>query len=189
MKPNSLALRRDRRILRSKVYILLKDSPQDAKLLDILEEKLNPKELEDVIEDALYFVPFPDKLEKLLNHSRSIEELVDNTDLQARVKIKQRQKVRRRFPSILLPKKRDLTLKPHFNKISPKINYEKSKIEERSTTINKWIKKIDSGNPLISKCLKINRSSDSKLELYKNFYDKFITVNEDYHLNLKKQNS
>ncbi|OMJ66310.1 hypothetical protein SteCoe_36884 [Stentor coeruleus] len=69
MRSNALAMRRDRRILRSKVYLLLKESSKNQKYFNILEQNLNEKELEDVFEDAFYFVPFPDKLQPIKQHS------------------------------------------------------------------------------------------------------------------------
>lgn len=190
MKPNNLAVRRDRRILRSKVYLILKDSSHEERYLDELKRTLSPKELENVIDDATYFIPFPDKLENILEHSKTISQLIDNVKTPKKNSVKSiNLRSRKKMPSVLLPRQR---IKSFFKSKKLEISTKKNEFNDSSQFLfRRLFKKIDQGRSLIknSSFNKINetRNHDDKNNIYKDFHDAFYKINSNYHYNLKKK--
>ena len=84
---------------------MLKETQNHDNCLENLKENLNPHELEEVIEDAIYYVPFPEKRRTIINNCKTVEQLVDNYQVN---KEQETFKVKRlkRIPTILLPNQR-----------------------------------------------------------------------------------
>ncbi|CAG9319044.1 unnamed protein product [Blepharisma stoltei] len=68
---------RNRRLLRSKVHVLLKHPEKRTDYYNILKENLKPSELEDVLEDLMYFIQSDEVKKHILKHSKTVEQLID----------------------------------------------------------------------------------------------------------------
>lgn len=188
MKSSALAMRRDRRILRSKVYLLLKESSKDDKYFNILEQNLNKKELEDVFEDAFYFVPFPDKLQQIMQHSLTMEQLVDNIPVKIKYNEPQKPIKKQRRPSLLLPIQRNPSFTSTYT-IKPKITLQSPEsISKAIIEMKRILNRIDISKPLLNKKEnKIRSKSENKIRIYKAFHDQFYKIDTEYHLELKRK--
>ena len=187
MKTNGLALRRDRRILRSKVFLLLKETQNHDNCLEILKENLNPHELEEVIEDTIYYVPFPEKRRTIINNCKTVEQLVDNYQVnkeQETVKVKRL----KRIPTILLPNQRKKSVLYVKEKKASQTSFFNEKLKMNTSSMFQILKRIDLSNSLLNeKTQKVD--SEGKNDHYKDFYKVYYQFNTQFHLNLKKKYS
>lgn len=74
-------LTRSRRTLRSKVHVLLKHQTR-TDYFNILKENLTKNELEEVIDDLIYFVQSDAVKEEVLKHSKTVVQLLDEINLE-----------------------------------------------------------------------------------------------------------
>lgn len=185
---STLVLRRNRRILRSKVYLLLKSNRID-KDFEILKSNLNQAELEEVIEDACYYIPFPEKLKMIKEKTQTIEEIVDNSSKPKVSPPPKPEKKRKNFrkPTELMPFQRNPTL------LSQKTIEKFPVIKKRETVNNKehlaksLIRKIDLSKTLLDEpAEKTNKKPNEKIKTFLKYEKVFRDIENNYHQTLKK---
>jgi hypothetical protein len=177
-------------MLRSKVYLLLKDIKVE-KCFEMLERCLTKEQFEEVIEDAHYFVPFPDKLKNILENSQTIEQLVDQVPVRPAIKElilePRRSNIRRFRPSILLPMIRNpslLTLKTMVKPLNTIKELQKTMQKEEKIQI---VKRIDMNKSLIIPKEARPKNKKFNLEAYKKFHDEFYKSEIVFRQKLKEK--
>ena len=184
----TLAIRRNRRILRSKVYLLLANNKSE-KDFDLLKSSLKKSELEEVMEDACYYVPFPEKLSSIKEQAETIEELLDNSTKckVTHLKITKKKKIFRK-PTELMPYQRTTTLKSQ--KTIERLPYMRKRetINLKDQIAKAMIRKIDLSRSLLDvQGIKPEERANKSLEVFYKF-DKIFTQLEDrYHSDLKQK--
>jgi hypothetical protein len=184
----ALALRRNRRILRSKVYLLLTHNRSDQDF-DLLKASLNKEELEEVIEDACYYIPFPDKLNSIKEQVQTIEEIVDNSSKprQPHLKIIKKKLVFRK-PNEMMPFRRNYTLKSQKTLEKLPFVRKRETLNLKEQIAKGLIRKIDLNRTLLDTHGgraegKGQKSQDVFLK-----YDKvFSRIEDQYHQSLKQR--
>lgn len=186
MKTNILALRRDRRILRSKVYLLLKDSVDEENPLEKLQARLNEKELEDVIEDTIYFIPFSDKRRTIIQNLKTVEQLVDNVN--PSIQVRKSDVFQRSFkkrPTILLPKERHESFLSQFSKINFRLNNSKSQMPIKQIgNLNQMINRLNCQSGFLKE-VPVKKANTNISNAYKKFFTEFCEISSNFHETMK----
>ena len=175
-------------MLRSKIYVLLKDSSNADELYGILKSNLSVKELDEVIEDSVYFIPFTEKRQSILMNSRTIEEIVDNRKTTLIPKLLNPSgKKYKKNPILLLPKQKKRSFQSQFSRKSFNLpNTQELIAKKEVNVINKMITRIDSRDFLMKTIPKRKLKNEHAGEVYKTFYDQYYKIDEIIRATLKK---
>ena len=185
---STLILRRNRRILRSKVYLVLKNN-QKEKDFDVLKASLNNTELKEVIEDPCYYVPCPETLKSIKENTQTIEEILDN-NTKAKIPPPKPEKKRKMFRKAteMKPFQRNPSLLSQKTLDKFPVIKKRETVNIRDQIAKSLIRKIDLTKSLLDMPIeKSSKKPTEKMNTYLKFDQVFRDLENNYHKKIQKK--
>ena len=157
----------------------------NEKDFDILKSNLSNYELEEVIEDPCYYVPFPETLKSIKEHTQSIEEILDKS-IKAKIlppKAEKKRKIFRR-PTEMMPFQRNPTLLSQKTLDKFPVMKKRETVNYKDQLAKSLIRKIDLTKSLLD--IPIEKNSKKPIEKMKTFF-KFDQAFREIENNYRKQ--